>query len=108
MNTRRKYFKVNDLLYAVVVGYGGVNKYHQFARVEYVSESGKYKISIFPTLRDGDDYVIDDIKYTPVRPNFEVIRCVRFIQSTGYQSDIDCTYVKYNPDIQLYDMQEQK
>jgi hypothetical protein len=91
----RKDFQVNDLLYAVV-GYGGVNKYHQFVRVESISQTGRYKISVFPSKIIGQPIVRNGVKYTYVEPNLDIVRQVRLINTTRYQSDLDCTYVNYD------------
>lgn len=103
----RKDFKVNDLLYAVVIGYGGINKYHQFARVENVSNTGKFKLSLFPSLKEGEDIVRDGVRYIPVKPNINAIRQIKLVNANGYQSDLECTYSKYNDNMTLYDTIEE-
>ncbi len=97
--------KINDLIYTTIVDYGGINSYHQFARVENVSKTGKLKISIFPSIRDDrlKDIVHDDRILTPVKPNMEVVRQIKMIQANGYQSDLECFYYPYNPDTHMYD-----
>ena len=99
MNTN---FKLNDLLYAVV------NKdefitYHQFARIDNISNTGRLKLSLFTSIQDGKSINKQGIMYIPVRPNIEIIKKVKLANYNGYQSNLDCTFSKYDNNV-LYDI----
>lgn len=101
MNNYRN-FELNDLLYASV-NEDEVNMYHQFARVDNISTTGKLKLSLFTSIQDGKRINKHDITYIPVRPNIETIKKVKLANNDGYQTSLNCTFIKYDNNV-LYDI----
>ncbi len=101
MNNNHRKFEFNDLLYAVV-NEDGVNMY-QFDRVDNISNTGKLKLSLFTSIQDGKSINKQGITYIPVRPNIEVIKKVKLANHDGYQSNLNCTFSKYDNNV-LYDI----
>lgn len=102
MNNKRRNFEINDLLYAVV-SEDEVSRYHQFARVDNISNTGRLKLSLFTSVQHGERINKNGVVYIPVRPNVNVVNKVKMVNRNGYQRNLDCMFNKYNNDV-LYDI----
>lgn len=102
----RKYFEINDLLYAfvIVINRHGVSRHHQFARVENISRTGRLKLSLLESIRKNECIVRNGVTYVQVKPNTNVINSVKLIDSNGRQQGLDSIYEKYSSNKNLYDI----
>lgn len=103
MNNKK--FEINDILYAVI-NQEGINRYHQFARVDNISSTGRCKISMFTSIQKGEKIIMNGITYIQVIPNIDVINKVKLINRHGYQPNLNCVFDKHNNNDVLYDIQK--